>query len=239
MTVNPFEAGSGFLAAAAPATQPNQAAIITVPQRWPAQVDLLKESETMSSGVAALLIVAGVVYLLYGYQFFKWLVALNAALAGACVGAILGQNANAAVPCAVVGGFIAAAITWPTMKYSVAVMGGLFGAVLGASIWQTVGLDMHFAWSGAGMGLILFGLLAFIIFRGSLMMYMSLQGAVMLVFGVLGLIYKLNDVGPAITSKMTVAPFLLPMAIFIPAIVGIIFQQQMNPVMGPQPAPKK
>lgn len=210
-----------------------------VPPHWPATIDLLKEAETMSSGIAALLIIAGVVYLLFGFSFFKWLVTLNAAVVGAWIGATIGRGADAAVPCAIIGGFIAAAVTWPTMKYSVAIMGGLFGAILGASVWQTIGLDSQFAWSGAGMGLILFGLLAFIIFRGSLMMYMSLQGAVMLVFGALGLIYKLKDVGPTITAKMTVAPFLLPMAIFIPAIIGIIYQQQTNPAGGAPPPGKK
>ncbi len=226
----------GLLADAA--TQPARGAI-GLPARWPATIDLLKESETMSSGMAALLIVAGLVYLLFGFSFFKWLVTLNAAVVGAWIGMVAGKPADAAIPCAIIGGFLAAAVTWPTMKYSVAVMGGLFGAVLGASLWQTVGLDSQFAWSGAGMGLILFGLLAFIIFRGSLMMYMSLQGSVMLVFGALGLIYKLKDVGPALTAKMTVAPFLLPMAIFIPAIVGIIYQQQTNPAGGPPPPAKK
>ncbi len=89
------------------------------------------------------------------------------------------------------------------------------------------------------MGLILFGLLAFIIFRGSLMMFMSLQGAVMFVFGALGLIYKLKDVGPVITAKMTIAPFMLPMAIFIPAIIGIIYQQQTSIAGAPPPPAKK
>jgi hypothetical protein len=215
---------------------PRAGALATLPEHWPAQIDLLKECETMSSGIAALLIIAGLVYLLYGFQFFKWLVTLNALIMGAWIGAKLGKQADAMIPCAIIGGFIAAAVTWPTMKYSVAVMGGLFGAILGASVWQTVGLDPAFAWSGACMGLILFGLLAFIIFRGSLMMYMSLQGAVMFVFGALGLIYKLKDVGPVITAKMNVAPFLLPMAIFIPAIVGIIYQQQTTaPAGGPPP----
>jgi hypothetical protein len=235
MTFYSLTTFSGLLGDAT--TQPVRAGI-GLPAQWPATIDLLKEAETMSSGMAALLIVAGLVYLLFGFSFFKWLVTLNAAIVGAWIGAAAGKPADAAIPCAIIGGFIAAAVTWPTMKYSVAVMGGLFGAIVGASIWQTIGLESRFAWSGAGMGLILFGLLAFIIFRGSLMMYMSLQGAVMLVFGSLGLIYKLKDVGPAVTAKMTVAPFLLPMAIFIPAIVGIIYQQQTNPEAGPPPGKK-
>jgi hypothetical protein len=231
-------------ATAAATTRPVAAELVRVPDHWPAQVDILNGCETMSTGAATLLVIAGIVYLLYGFQFFKWLVMLNATALGAIVGLKLGHAHDAGLPCAIIGGFVAAAITWQSMKYSVAIMGGLFGAVLGASIWHAFGFDATYAWSGAGMGLILFGLLAFIIFRESLMMYMSLQGSVMLVFGILGLIYKLNDVGRVITEKTSVAPFLLPMAIFIPAIVGIIFQQQTTavPAGGPPggaPAVKK
>ena len=216
----------------AAATQP-AAEMVTLPDHWPAQIDILKGCETMSTGAATLLVIAGIVYLLYGFAFFKWLVMLNAAVLGAMVGLKLGHAYDAAIPCAIVSGFLAAAITWHSMKYSVAIMGGIFGAVLGASLWHAFDLDAQYAWSGAGMGLILFGLLAFIVFRESLMMYMSLQGSVMLVFGILGLIYKLNDVGPVITNKATVTPFLLPLAIFIPAIIGIIYQQQTTPIAPP------
>jgi hypothetical protein len=86
-------------------------------------------------------------------------------------------------------------------------------------------LDPTFAWSGALSGLILFGLLSFILFRGSVTMYMSLQGAAMLIFGLLGMVDKYEQVAPKITSAMTLKPFLLPMAIIIPAIIGMLYQQ--------------
>jgi hypothetical protein len=222
-------------------------AMMTLPDRWPAQVDLLKGCQSMPTVLAVFLVVGGLTYLLWGFRYFHWLVLLNAATIGTLVGYKLGVPYDAAIPCAIIGAFIAGAITWQSMKYSIAVMGGLFGALLGASLWRAAGLEPHFAWSGAGMGLILFGLLCFIIFRESLMMYMSLQGAVMVVFGALGLIYKMNEVGPVLTEKFNVTPFLLPMAIFIPAIVGIIYQQQTTMDLAgvggasapPPPPPKK
>ena len=111
------------------------------------------------------------------------------------------------------------------MKYAVAFMGGVFGALLGASLWRAVGLEPYLSWAGAMTGLVLFGLLSFILFRGSVMMYMSLQGSVMLIFGILGLIYKYQDIAPKVTENMTLKPFLLPVAIFIPAVLGLIYQQ--------------
>ena len=80
-------------------------------------------------------------------------------------------------------------------------------------------------------------MLSFILFRGSVMMYTSLQGSVMLIFGVLGLVFKYQDIAPKVAENMTVKPFLLPLAIFIPAFLGLIYQQtQFAPAEG---GPKK
>lgn len=198
---------------------------LKLPQHWPAQTDLLTWCEHMGPGMAALLILLGVIYLLFGIKVFKALMMLNAAAVGAAVGFLVGQRTDMGFALMVLCGFLAAALTWPMMKWAVAVMGGMFGAALGASIWTTFGLEPQFAWSGALTGIVLFGLLSFIIFRGSITMYMSLQGSVMLVFGILGMVYKYQEVAPKITHAMTIKPFLLPMSIIIPAIIGILYQQ--------------
>jgi hypothetical protein len=172
-----------------------------------------------------LLIIMGIVYLLFGIQIFKALVLLNAAVVGAYFGAYLGQDGDAATIGAVIFGVAAAAITWPTMKYAVAIMGGLFGALLGASIWRGVNLDPNLVWAGALVGLVGFGMLSFVLFRGSVMMYTSLQGSFMLVFGILGLIYQYAEAAKQVTEHLKIQPVLLPAAIFIPALCGLIFQQ--------------
>ena len=160
-----------------------QADWTTFPRHWPVQADLLTWCHEMNGGTAALLVMGGIVYLLFGFYIYKYLVLANAAIIGAWIGAVLGEKSNGALLGGVLGAFLGCAITWPTMKYAVAVMGGLFGALLGASIWNAVGLEHKFAWAGALSGLIAFGMLSFILFRGSIMMYMSLQGSVMLIFG--------------------------------------------------------
>jgi hypothetical protein len=193
--------------------------------RWPVQTDLLQWAQEMSPGVATLLVIGGIVYLLFGLHIFKWLVMLNAALVGAFVGGKIGEKGGSMPAGASVGGFMAAALTWPVMKYAVALMGGIFGALLGASIWRSVGLEPGMCWAGGLTGLAVLGLLAFIVFRASVMMYTSLQGSVMLIFGILGLVYKYQSVAPQITERMTVQPFLLPIAIVIPAMLGLIYQQ--------------
>jgi hypothetical protein len=177
----------------------------------------------------------GVVFLMFGFQFYKALVTLNAAIVGAAVGAIIGSKLGGALPGGILGGFCAAAVTWPMMRWAVAVMGGLFGALLGASLWRAAGLDVHFLWAGAMMGLIFCGLLCFIVFKGSVMAYTSLQGSVMLIFGLLGLVYNYKPVAEAITKGLTVKPFLLPLAIFIPTVLGLLYQQTSGAPSGPPP----
>jgi hypothetical protein len=223
------------VASAAPATQPASASpgLFPLPSHWPAQTDLLQWCQTMSPGTAAILILAGIIYLLCGYYIYKWLVTINALLVGLYVGAIIGTRCfDTAAAGAIVGGFTAAAISWSMMKYAVAAMGGIFGALLGASIWRQAGLDPIFAWSGAMTGLVAFGLCAFILFRGSVIMYTSLQGAVMLVFGLLGMIYKYQEVAPRVTSNMNARAFILPLCVFIPAMIGLIYQQTRYPEAG-------
>ncbi|MCC6423968.1 MAG: hypothetical protein IT447_10855 [Phycisphaerales bacterium] len=197
----------------------------SLPMHWPGQMDLLTWCQTMSPGMAALLVLAGVIYLLFGYYMFKVLITVNAGIMGGYLGAVIGTKFDAALASAILGAFICAAICWPLMKWAVAVMGGVVGAAIGASIWRSAGLDPAFAWAGAMTGLVGFGMLSFILFRGSIMMYTSLQGAVMLVFGILGLIYKYHQVAPQITNGLTVNALVMPMTILIPAIIGVIFQQ--------------
>lgn len=203
------------------------------PAHWPSQGDLMNWCLHMNAGLAALLIALGIVYLLFGFKMFRVLMMLNAAALGAAVGFAVGQRTDLGLALMVLCGFVAAAVTWPLMKWAIAILGGLSGALLGACLWQTVGLDPHFAWSGALTGLVLFGLLSFIIFRGSVTMYMSLQGAAMLILGLLGMLCKYDQIAPKVTNTMSLRPFLLPMAVIIPAIIGMLYQQADAPAQAP------
>ena len=194
-------------------------------RRGVAEADLLAQCRHTHAAVAVLLVLGGVVFLLWGFYAFKGLVLMNAALVGAWAGYLIGQRNDVALPGALVGAFLAAAVTWPLMKYAVAVMGGLIGAMIGMTLWRALGLDPAFAASGGGMGLIFFGMLSFILFRTSVMMFTSLQGAVMLAFGLLCLVYKLKCFDhQVIDAKLQVTPLVLPMVVGLAALAGLIYQ---------------
>ncbi len=195
-------------------------------QHIPHQMDLLAWSQQMTPGVATILILLGLVYMLFGIRIFKMLVMLNAAIVGGFLGVLaVGAHGEGALACGLIGAVLAAAIAWPIMKYAVAIMGGIFGAMLGASVWHTLSLAPDLVWAGALVGLVGFGLLSFVLFNGSVMMYTSLQGSFMMVFGVLGLLYKYADLAPKVTTHLNLEPYLLPALVLVPAVLGLIFQQ--------------
>jgi hypothetical protein len=231
---------AGEAAAKAVAQAPAAAASVwpQIPSHWPAQGDLLSWAQSMGALTAAMLVLAGVIYLAFGVYVYRSLITLNATVLGAYVGGIIGQRAGNAVAGAMVGGFACAALTWPTMKYAVAAMGGAFGLLLGASVWRSAGLEPNYAWSGGLTGLVFFGMLSFLLFRGSIMMFTSLQGSVMLIFGLLGLIYKYQDMAPRVNENLSLRPFLLPMFILVPATIGLIYQQTQYPAAAAGPAKK-
>lgn len=204
-----------------------------LPIHWPLQGEMLNWSQQIGPGLAALMVLMGVVYLLFGFNIFKALVVLNAAVLGAVIGWIVGDRSGNGLPAAIICAFICAVVTYPMIKWAIAIMGGLCGAVIGVSLWRAFNLDANFAWAGAGMGLIFFGLLTFILFRGCVMTYMSLQGASMLIFGLLSLLFKYEGMTPKVNYCLTCKPFLLPMLVFIPTVLGVIFQQNHVAAGGP------
>jgi hypothetical protein len=204
-----------------------------LPAQWPAQMDLLTACQNLMPGEACLLVLLGIVYLLFGYAIFKPLVTFNAMAAGAYVGALIGRTTNAAAAGAVIGAIVAAAVTFPLMKWAIMVMGGIFGAALGASLWRQANLQPELAWAGALSGLIFMAMLSMILFRGSVILYTSLQGSVMLVFGVISLLYKYQSMAPDVTATFTKRAFILPTVVLIPALLGLLYQQTMYPPQAP------
>jgi len=236
------EAAAATVNAAVQAVQQAPAATAdfwsSFPSHWPVQGDLLNWAQNMGALTAAIMVMAGCVYLAFGVYVYRTLITVNATVIGAYVGGLIGARAGNAVAGAMVGGFVCAAITWPTMKYAVAVMGGIFGVLLGASVWRSCGLDPKYAWSGGLTGMVFFGMLSFLLFRGSIMMFTSLQGSVMLIFGLLGLIYKYQDMAPRVNENLSLRPFLLPMFILVPATIGLIYQQTQYPAAAAAPGKK-
>jgi len=196
--------------------------------RFPAQTDLLAWCQDMGVGTAMLLCLVGTIYLLWGWNMFKPLIILNAAAVGGYLGMVVVQQMNKSEHLLLglfLGAVSSGALAWPMMKWAVAIVGGLCGAAVGAMAWLTAGHAPELAWAGALTGLVGFGLLSFILFRGSVIMYTSLQGAMMCVMGLLGLGLKYDDWAPTIARNVATRNLTLPVAVLILALLGLIYQQ--------------
>jgi hypothetical protein len=227
-----------------PTTMPhiNTSALLEELQRlhhWPAQGDLLSLCYKMGPAEAAGFLIFGIIFLLFGINIFKFLVMINAGIAGALLGAYLGDKGGNAPVGAAVGGFVAAALSWPLMKHAVALMGAAIGAVVGAAAWRVAGLHAESYWAGALCGGVIFGMLSFVIFRACIIAFTSLQGAAMIVVGVLALIFKYPELAPQVSSGLSNKTYIMPLAVFIPALCGLIYQQMPAAhAAGAKPAPK-
>ena len=197
------------------------------------QDSFLASLNSLSIFPALLLAASGVVYLLYGWKVFKGLVIFNALFLGALLGAHLGsllRNPDMPIYAAIGGGALMAMLAWPTMKYAVCLMGGLAGSLLGFGIWvyaahATNNVEsIRYAWAGAVLGLVVLGLLAFIVFRVTVISWTSFQGAVMVLAGSLALLLKHQQFHESIYRTFSGNVHLLPLLVAVPAGIGFIFQ---------------
>ena len=184
-----------------------------------------------------MLVICGVVYLGYGWKIFKMLVVINAGFVGILAGAYLGAGYSDAhggqhmeLISGVTGGILLAVLAWPLMKYAVSIMGGLAGSFLGYGLWiyLTTILDRpdlsRHAWVGALIGLLVLGMLAFIIFRLTVIVFTCVQGAVMTVAGLLAMVLKYQPAAEELQNRLLPNPHLLPLLVAVPAVIGFFIQ---------------
>lgn len=195
--------------------------------------DYLQELSGLGPMQILLLISCGLVFLLYGWRLFKALVIVDAGALGVLVGSSLLESQNMAVFGGIAGALLFAALAWPLMKYAVSLLGGLAGAFVGYGMWHCVAglagrpeLAAH-AWAGAMIGLITLGLLAFVIFRVTVVVVTVLQGSLMAVSGSIALA-MLNESWRAPLQDHLSNPRVLPLLILVPAIVGFTLQQSLT-----------
>ncbi len=211
---------------------------------------MMPHLQSMSVIWAVVFLTAGLVCILNGYKFYKPVTVVLALLIGASVGWALGQRiqAESYITAGCLGALMAAACL-PLMKYAVAIMGGLSGSFIGANTWTAVGHLMsgksgainHAAencWIGALIGLVVFGMLAFILFKLSVVLFTSISGSTLAVMGAMALLLQVPQWQSSVTQSMTSHTIVLPMLVLVPAIIGLILQESQKEVAPAVPAKK-
>jgi hypothetical protein len=210
------------------------------PRILPEEVKALESLAGAEFFVPLAILVCGVLMLFFGYKAYKPIVVINCLALGYGVGSLLGESAQITIVAGVIGGLVMGAVAWPLMKYAVSVCGGLVGAIIGMIAW-TYFLPQHAAlcWAGGLAGMILFGMLSFILFKTNVIFFTCVQGAAMTVLGVSALLlrYTPADMQHDIHHNLTQKPILMPLLTAAVAILGILFQQQKHGLLGNDGAP--
>jgi hypothetical protein len=197
----------------------------TGPTTWPHIGDVLAWCQAVGPGVAAVLIIVGIVYALYGWEIYRTLMAANAAVIGAYLGATLGKaGGDTAVLGTIVGAVLAASIAWPLSKWVVAATGAVVGITMGAALWRMGGLDPRLIWAGSLIGLCTFGFLTFVVLKHAVMLYTGFEGAMLFVAGLVGLLFHFPAMPKLVVNVLTSRPAILTAVILLAGVMSYVYQ---------------
>ena len=198
----------------------------------PSRADFVEGLANLGPFEAVGLALAGAAFVILGFRFFKAFVLVDSALLGAMVGGYLGslgQRANLPLLMGLGGAVTLAVLGWFAMKYAAAVFSALAGGVLGWGLWHVVaamlGNDAMLgqAWAGGMIGAIALGLLTFVAFRSTVMVFTALQGAIMIVSGVCSILVDRNVIA-SLRGDLIGNDYLLCILVAVPAAGGFIYQ---------------
>ena len=201
--------------------------------------NLITAVQNLSMVWAIIFLIVGVLCLFNGYKFYKAFTISLALLLGVIVGYAMGKRIDAEWIVAGCMGALLATLCVPLMKYAVAILGGLAGAFIGANAWSAIAqlaaqpgevtAAMEAYWIGALVGLLVFGMLAFILFKFSVVTMTSVSGATFVVIGVLALLLQLPSIQSAVAQSVKAHGAIIPMLVLVPALIGLILQQSNSP----------
>lgn len=218
---------------------------------YPANV--MKNLKELDLGWAAVFVVAGLLCMYHGYKYYRVVTVIMALLIGGILGYTLGHRLKADLIVAGCCAALLAVACWPFMKYAVAIMGGLVGSFVGANAWTAIAAAIYTKdgaanavnangtyWVGALMGLIIFGMLAFILFKVSVVFFTSISGATLTMLGILAILLHIPSWGKSISDEFQDNAIILPLLVIVPAIIALILQEAKpeGSHAGPKPAPK-
>ncbi len=123
------------------------------------------------------------------------------------------------------------------MKYAVAVCGGLVGAVVGMAVWAYCEQPANMAWAGGLIGLIVLGMLSFILFKTSVILFTCVQGSIMFVLGSAALLIRYTPWASEVGNSLNHKPVLMPLLVSSIAALGLLWQHQRHGLIGNDGAP--
>ncbi|MFK7961055.1 MAG: hypothetical protein AB8G96_11070 [Phycisphaerales bacterium] len=177
----------------------------------------------------AVLGVLGLLCILNGYRWHKPVVALLAFMVGIGLGNDLASGMGRPMVIGLAVGLLLAIVAAPLLRVSVALLAGCTGGFIGANTWTGLvgtleSVQAGEEWIGAVIGFVALAMLSFMMFRFCVVLFTSVGGAFMLVFGLVALLMLIPDWQPSITDSLTTTPLLMPILTLLAAVGGFIVQ---------------
>ena len=183
------------------------------------------------------LCIIGALLMIFGFKAYRWIVFLNFVALGYWLGELLGQKSEIGMVGGVVGGVLMGIVAIPLMKYAVAVCGGLVGAVIGMVVWAYCQQPLDMAWAGGLVGLAVLGMLSFILFKTTVILFTSVEGAAMFVLGASALLMRYPPWSQEVGNSLVDKPVLMPLLVTSIAILALFWQHQKHGLIGHEGAP--
>ena len=193
-------------------------------------LDTMWRHITSLQGFEALILIAfGSICMFYGWRIFKILVIIIFSLLGLALGWNFTQKFVVGLD-PLWGAILAmAALGFASislLKWAVCILGAAAGGIVTGAIWYAAGLSEQYIWAGALIGMITGGMISFIIFKISIMLFSSLGGSVLIVTGVLALLYLYQPTQQNVEEFFFTKKWFLPVLIVIPALAGLYIQNK-------------
>jgi hypothetical protein len=113
------------------------------------------------------------------------------------------------------------------MKYAVSILGAVSGGVITAGLWHAASLPETYIWAGALVGVVAGGMISFIVFRMSVILFSSLAGSGLIVAGIMALLYIYKPTSQGLENIYFNQQWFLPVVLIIPAILGLYMQNKL------------
>lgn len=213
-------------------------------QSLPQQSEILKDLADARIFFPVALCVIGSLLMIFGFKAYKWIVLLNFIALGWWLGPMLvkGETTDKggqdlAIVMSIAGAVLMGIVAWPLLRYAVAACGGLVGFVIGMVVWAYCDQPLNLAWAGGLVGLAVLGMLSFVLFKTTVILFTSIEGAAMFVFGTCALLMHYAPWQKQVASSLDTKPILLPLIIGTMAAIALFWQHQQHGLIGHDGAP--
>lgn len=171
----------------------------------------------------------GLVCLFYGWRVFKILVVISFALFGVGLGVIISDKmGTAGTPViSVLLAIVLAVASVPLMKYAVSILGALSGGLITAGLWYAAELPETYIWAGALVGIVAGGMISFIVFRMSVILFSSLAGSGLVAAGIMAIFNIYEPTSQGLENLYFNHHWFLPLVLIIPTALGIYLQNKL------------